>query len=75
MTVADELFANVQAGLFARPENLLTAPVGKVNQLRLLDFGDTRTFEIEAGIVLGNYGIVRGRVTQLGGRTDAAGNY
>ena len=75
MTIGDELFALMQAGWLARPVNVLPTPVGKVNQLRLLDFGDACPLEIEAGIVIGHYGIVRGLITQLGGGTDSAGNY
>jgi hypothetical protein len=40
----------------------------------LLYFDDARAREIEAGIVFGNHGIVRGVIPQLGGRTDSTGN-
>ena len=74
MAVGDEFLAFVQAGLLVRPVNVLPSPVGKVNELRLLHFGDPRTLEIKACVVLGNHGIMRSCVPQLGGGTDPAGN-
>jgi len=75
LTVGDQRFALVQAGLLARPVNSLPPAVGKVHQLRPLDFDEARSLEMETGIVFGNHGIVRGSIPQLGRRTDSAWNY
>jgi hypothetical protein len=75
VAIAEEFLSYVQAGLFVRPKDLVTAAIRKINELRLVYLDKPCALVVETGIVLRNDRIVVSDLAQLGSRKDAARNY
>lgn len=72
VTVGKEFLSLVQAGLLVHPENLVTAAIRKINELRFADLDNPRVVIIETGIMFGDYWIVIGDFSQFFTGDDAA---